>query len=260
MNVPMNTTLGTRLGENDWDYLLFGPKFERRVIQVDPGLEGVDPHALELAGVEYLLISPREKPFLTVPQGLSFLGEANGWTLYKISPKDTPGDVPADEKEKLLGLTDLGHLATVDPALTGVVGVNEISEFDWGIESYQGRGILWLGEGISQGLVGYLWSEREISVRVTFEVRPGSGREDTLRHLEFRYYRRGKYSPIQEGAIVQHFQISEPTKIEATVTLQRGLNQIYLFALDEATVRRQPNGDERPLLVLLEHIDILPSQ
>jgi hypothetical protein len=138
--------------------------------------------------------------------------------------------------------------------------LNEIGEFDWGIESYQGRGILWLGEGMAQGLAGYLWSERNIPVRVTFEVRPGSGREDVLRHLEFRYYRRGKYGAIQEGSIVQQFQISGPAKIETPVTLQRGLNQIHLFVLDEATVRRQPNGDERPLLVLLEHINILPSQ
>jgi Dolichyl-phosphate-mannose-protein mannosyltransferase len=259
-HVPMNAMLATRLGENDWDYPLFGPKFERRVIQVDPALEGVDVHALELAGVEYLLVSPRERPFLAVPHGLNLIGEANGWTLYGISPQANPEDVPAEEKEKLLGLTDPGHLATVDPALTGIVGLNEIAEFDWGIESYEGRGILWLGEGISQGLIGYLWSEREMPVRVTFDVRPGSGREDTLRHLEFRYYRRGKYGPLREGAIVQQFQISGQTKIGTTVTLQRGLNQIFLFALDEATIRRQPNGDERPLLVLLEHVDILPSQ
>lgn len=259
-NVPPQAVLATRLGVDDWDYPLFGPTFERKVIQADPTEKSMDLTAFQKEGAEYLLISARERPFLLIPQGLEFLAESDGWTLYRIAPDATTGNIPTEIQAEILGVTDTKNLVTIDPRLAGIVGVLEIEEFNWVIESHQGKGFLWLGEGFAQGLSGYLWSEKELAVRVIFQVAPGPSREDKLRNLEFRFFRRGPYSIIKEGSVIQQFAITGPETIEATITLQRGLNQIRLGVFDEATISRLPNGDERPLLVMLQHIDILPVE
>ena len=258
--VPAQAALVTRLGVDDWDYPLFGAAFERKVIQADSAEKEIDLSAFQKEGADYLLISPRERPFLQVPQGFEFLDETAGWTLYRIAPGSTSSNIPGVIREKLLGITDSRNLVKVDPSLAGVVGVIDIVEFDWGIESHQGQGFLWLGEGTAQGFSAFLWSEKETAVRVVFQVLPGPSREDTLRNLEFRYLRRGRFSPIRVGSVVRRYQIAGLEAIEVSVTLQRGLNQMDLIALDEATIRRLPNGDERPLLVMLQHVDILPIE
>ena len=258
-SVPMNAVLATRLGENAWDYPLFGPKFERRIIQIDPRIRDLDLKGLQEKGATYLLISPAEHPFLVVPQGLEFLGEVKRWTLYKISLQSTSSGVPPEVAEKLLGLSDNRLFVSVDPKLAGVVGLAEIGRFDWDIETEQGRGFLWLGEGMAQGVAITLWSETELPVRIGFDLLPGPSRFDLLRNLEFRFYRLGAYGPIPQGALTRQFQIAGPGRFEVVVNLQRGSNQFRLFALDKAQIRQLPNGDERPLLVRIQHIDVLPT-
>ena len=129
----------------------------------------------------------------------------------------------------------------------------------WEIENNQNNGFYWLGEGLNQGLRGFLWSEKEIPVRLLFQVMPGPGREDNVRNLLVGVYQYGVYGPIKEGSIVNEYQISSPQTLEVQVTLRPGLNEFRIYTTDQATIVPLPNGDDRALLVMIDQIDVLPA-
>jgi hypothetical protein len=115
-----------------------------------------------------------------------------------------------------------------------------------------------LGEGLNQGIQGYLWSEKEMPVKLIFQLQPGPGREDSIRNIEVAFFWYGAYGSITDFTLIQDVQIDEPEVFEMVVHLQKGLNEFRLLGLDQATIRSMPNGDTRPLLVLLQHIDVVP--
>jgi len=257
-HVPLDSTIATRIGANHWDYPLFGPQFTREIIPLDPQYPGIDIQALLEAQAAYLLISPRERPFLQIPLELSLIGEESGWTLYSLVPDSESFQRQKSVEEALLGLHDKEKLLFVDMELSGRVGVMELKTDEWGIENLGEGSFLWLGMGVNQGLKGFLWSEEDLLVELIFYLQPGPSREDSLRNIRVEFYRVGAYAPIRENSRVEEFLIDGLEHIRLKINLHRGLNEFRLIGLDKPTIRRLPNGDTRPLMLLLNRIDVMP--
>lgn len=255
--VPPKTVLATRLGVDHWDYVLFGDKFDRKIIQLDPNHLGIDENNIWENKVDYLLLAPRERSFIKTPAYLDWVEEVDGWYLFKVSETGS-AEIPEEVKQKLLGQTDAKRLLEIDQSLVGTVGLTELYTTDWDVEQYEGDGFMWLGEGLNQGLSGFLWSEVEVPIKLSFHLEPGPSREDPNRSLRIGSYRYGPYGPIREGVVNFVVEIDKPVIYEMVVDLQRGLNEFRIFALDYATIPVLPNGDKRPLLVKLTDIDVLP--
>jgi hypothetical protein len=258
-HVPLDAVLATRLGVNHWDYVLFGDHFTREIIQMDPEYPGIDVDFLGSSGANYVLISPRERPFLEAPDGFVWVDEVGSWNLFYFS-QDGISDIPADKADRFLGQTDEDNLLSVDESLARKVGVTELYSYDWGIENNGITALKWLGEGLDQGLSGFLWSELDLPIQLEFHVQPGLSREDNLRNIKLVFLRNGVYGPIVEGAVREDFQIIKPEVLTLITHFHQGLNEFRIQAMDQATIPIQPNGDMRPLLVLLTDIYVKPME
>lgn len=85
---------------------------------------------------------------------------------------------------ELLGTSEVGPdnyaLITSD-----TVGVDPYLQTPpWGIEVLNNHSFLWLGRGSEQGIKGILWSPREQTVQMNFEVAPGPAQTDPLWGVE----------------------------------------------------------------------------
>lgn len=144
-------------------------------------------------------------------------------------------------------------LITIDPALTGILGINPKLRIPWPIETFSGMGSqLWLGQGITQGLSSSLWSTEQRRVNLAFEVEPGPGRPDPQRTVELTVK-----GPA--GTQTYHRQLDQATTLNFEADLFPGQNTLNFQVLDEVTVPTQPNGDTRALLMLLHHLTITPA-
>ncbi|NIN65859.1 MAG: hypothetical protein GTO63_14435, partial [Anaerolineae bacterium] len=143
-------------------------------------------------------------------------------------------------------------LVVLDSALAEVVGIlSHLGTPPWDIEVYDDGSLLWLGQGDEEGIKAVLWSEREVMVELAFDVTPGPGRADDLRRVELTLEN-------EAGVERQRQVFDRSTTLRFAVELQRGRNEFSFGCLDEATVLEQPNGDTRPLLVLLREVRIGP--
>ncbi len=96
-----------------------------------------------------------------------------------------------------------------------------------------------------------LWATQKQAVRAILQVQPGPARPDSRRTIE---------ATLQNGTGVQKArrQFDEATELFFVGELQPGRNDFQFYALDEATILKQPDGDTRPLLVLLHQVIIKP--
>jgi hypothetical protein len=141
-------------------------------------------------------------------------------------------------------------LVQLDPDLTEVVGISSHLETPpWNIE-FDGEGsFLWLGEGNDEGVGATLWSSQEITIDLAVDAGPGPGRPEALRNVYLCLENdSGEQREIQT--------LDAPTTLTFTMVLQKGRNELTFGCLDKATVLEQPNGDTRPLLVLLREVRI----
>lgn len=253
--VPAGSRLATKLSLNSWDYPLFGEGFQRTLIQADPFGTTVSREWLEEQAADFLLVEPKERFALGVPDGLELIDQVKGWTLYRLCPSETCPSAPEAAGE-LLGGRDRDNLLTVASGLAGKVGVLELRPGAWGIEQFEGSGILWLGEGELHGLTGYLWSETKRAVQITVDVEPGPSKADPLRTLQFSLFWVRGYDTAQEGRVVEEQQFDRAGPLTFTVLLNQGLNEFRLSSNDLAEFRSFANGDTRPLLILIRHIQV----
>ncbi len=144
-------------------------------------------------------------------------------------------------------------LATVSPALNGLVGIDSNARIPWPIEIDQQDSFLWLGPGEAGGLAGIFWSDASRSVTLVFDVAPGPGREDRQRTVQLA-------SRHNDQVDIQTATFSEAIELSFSVILKTGRNDFQFIVLDEATIHRQPDGDTRPLLVRLNQVVIQPQQ
>ena len=257
-HVPEDAVLLTSLGLDHWDYVLFGDNFERQVIPLDPQDLAVDAADIQAAGAEYFLVAPRERLFLEIPAGLSWIAGGDGWDLYRVGGEVS--DQPVHLRERIAGVQDEQNILNVSPALWETVGVTELYAQDWGIESHANQGFKWLGEGLNQGLRGFLYSVTDIPVLIRFRVQPGPSNMGVTRNLVAGFYRYGPYGPILENALRKEITISDLETNEIIYPLKPGLNEFRFYSLDRATAPASVTGDQRPLLLRLDQIEILPFE
>jgi 4-amino-4-deoxy-L-arabinose transferase-like glycosyltransferase len=144
-------------------------------------------------------------------------------------------------------------LVTVDPALRGIVGISPHLETPpWNVELDGQSSFLWLGQGDDEGIQAVLWSDRQVIVDLVFDVAPGPGRPQALRNV---------YLSLESdtGGQRQIKTLEASGTLTFAMELQKGRNDLTFGCLDEATVLEQPNGDTRPLLVLLQGVRIARS-
>ena len=107
----------------------------------------------------------------------------------------------------------------------------------------------------------FLWSEEEIpdSGYVLSTTRP---KQETISNaiLKLRITGMVLMDLLLKEAVKKTFQISADYTFEMVVHLQKGLNEFRIFSLDRATIPVLPNGDERPLLVRLNDVHVLPFE
>lgn len=143
-------------------------------------------------------------------------------------------------------------LITVAPSLSGRVGIiPQLQSPPWGIEIYDNDSLLWLGHGETKGLSGTLWVTETQVIQAVFEVEPGPARPDSQRTVELTLEN-------QAGVQRARRQFDQATKLTFINELQPGRNSFQFIVLDDATILKQPNGDTRPLLVLLRHVRVAP--
>jgi hypothetical protein len=255
--IPPEATVGIIIGGDDWDYPIFGEKFSRTVVPIHPRPQKVDLQWLAEQDIDFLLLKDSSGAhLLRVPDNLYTIGKVNEWhnewyVLYRGDAHFSNWD-PWPRKQ-LLSIDKVPHempLLTIGQSLVGDVGAGEtLTTAEWGIEEVNGQAILWLGHGDQQGIKGILWSVEKRVVRLAFDVSPGPAREDSLRTVEV-------ILENETGVKTERQQFDQATTLAFGVELQSGRNEFSFKSLDRATVLMQPNGDTRPLLVLLRHITV----
>ena len=254
-HIPEDARLAVRVGEDDWLYPLFGPRLTRTVFEANPDKLSIVPASIS---ADYLLIEPRQRPFLALPDGLRYIDQAKGWILFALDPTAQSKTAPPELLQTITGASDPFHFYSVTDPLVGKVGIVWLYPLSWKIEEYQGRDFLWLGEGLRQGLKGYLWSEEDRSVTIRLSLEPGPGRTDAQRSLAFRFLQSVVFGYLKEGDIFETSTFDKPVDLEFRVQLHHGLNEFWVWMEDIATVRKQPGGDMRPLLAILRQIQVRP--
>ena len=164
--------------------------------------------------------------------------------------KDTAGQSLPHEQAS----SSATPLLTLNSSLSNIIGLDpQVQTAPWGIELYQGEHLLWLGHGDQEGLQGSLTASRPVTVQLAFRVEPGPARQDYERTLELTV-------DYATGKTVERKTIDQLTNLTFTVPLAVGRNTFRLDVLDTVTVPIQSNGETRPLLVLLHHVQIEPAQ
>lgn len=254
--VPENAVLATRLGQDDWDYPLFGDHLQRNIVQLDPRAEKIDVDQARSLHADYLLLSPMKRTFLQVPAGLEFTAEANGWLLFKVLPEGASQTASGPD---FTGLQDAKQLIFLDAQLRNRAGVIAATSRNWGVETYQGHGVFWIGEKSGQGLQIYLWAEETLRLNFTFQLAPGGGLPTPQRSMAFTHWLVDPYLEIPHLVSNQPYLLTGEDQAMFSVDLRPGLNKFILYCKDEATIRSQPNGDQRPLMVLVNRVDVTPE-
>ena len=143
-------------------------------------------------------------------------------------------------------------LVTLNSSLSNIISLDpQLQTAPWGIELYKGDNLLWLGYGDKEGLQGSLTASQQGAVQFVFQVEPGPARQDYERTLELTI-------DNASGQTVERKTIDRSTPLTYTVQLAIGPNTFRLAVLDTVTVPVQSNGETRPLLVLLHHVQIEP--
>ncbi|WP_216350754.1 glycosyltransferase family 39 protein, partial [Hydrogenophaga sp. A37] len=123
----------------------------------------------------------------------------------------------------------------------------------WPIQDPSGnqRGFLWLGQGYAEGLEFALWSRQDRDVDLRLDVAPGPGLPSPDRRLMLLH------DDVPVGDV---HAFRGAASVVVRTRLHAGRNLISLLALDIATVKPQPNGDPRNLVMGLNGIRVEPAQ
>lgn len=131
------------------------------------------------------------------------------------------------------------------------VAVDKTLVTPWNIETDEDGSWLWLGHGPGMGLSGTLLAESETQIKFVFDVYPGPSRDDARRTVELTVTHSGEIQQYQQS-------FDSDTQLVFDVTLKPGENDFAFSVLDEPN-QANPNGDPRPLLVCVKHLQIVPA-
>jgi hypothetical protein len=171
--------------------------------------------------------------------------------------------IPFTENDQTLPLKDKDSLLFVDDSFSGILGIGNLIPGDWEIESADGCGYYWLGEGEIQGLRGFIWSEREIPARIIIYGFAGPNRDDSIRNIGLNLYSHPSYDAMFDnrqfdGSRNEIFTFDGTIEVDESVNLTRGWNEFQIYCLDRAKIDYSSSGDLRPLLVMIQEIRVEP--
>ena len=142
-------------------------------------------------------------------------------------------------------------LVSVAPSLRGRLGINPLLRTPWwGLEQDKSASVLWLGDRVDGVMTSMVWAAGEQRVEVACDVVAGPGREDGRRTVEFTFANAA-------GTTTERRTFDGSAVLTFSGKLSAGRNELQLKVVDQATIRTQPNGDPRPLLVLLRRMTVL---
>lgn len=248
---PPGARIALQTGPNGLDYLFFGDHLQNTLLQVDGAMLAENYAALASERADYLIVGPRQQSFLDPPNGLQPIFRANEYAVYRVDRTVIAQPQPA--ASHLFAENDPDRLIFVDTALRHSLGVMETWTGSWPIESYQGQGMYWFGQGQTEGLGMSVWAEQELDILVSLQVEPGPSRADPQRTLAFVTFDQ------QQNPDTRLLGFNAPTTLQVKARLHRGVNQIGMYVLEPATIFVQPNGDQRSLLVLLRKMTVQPG-
>jgi hypothetical protein len=107
-----------------------------------------------------------------------------------------------------------------------------------------GGGFSWLG---TQPITLHIWSLEDADVILAFDMQPGPSLPTTPER---------RLAIIKPNGHSEQLHIPDTTRLAVPISLAAGVNQVQLRCLDEPTVERLPNGDARPLLLLLSVVRV----
>jgi 4-amino-4-deoxy-L-arabinose transferase-like glycosyltransferase len=244
--VPKDGRMAVRLGSDAWDYPLFGQHFQRYILPLGPDL-GVDGKWLYDRQIEYLLFerAPGNKP-----EGFESIWSRDGWVLYRAC-ESVPCPPDRGESRESPVAPENGELISVSPGLVGNVEIIELDGVGWGIEEVEGEEVFWLGEGPYHHLMIKFLSNASQQVKVILEVVAGPAKTNPDRNLKLIM------TPQREGrSVVFERAFTSTAVLEFPIGLGRGVYELQIYSVDSAEILQQPNGDTRPLLILVKHVGI----
>jgi hypothetical protein len=208
---------------------------------------------ISVPAFEPCLIVGIDRPSSSVAKQLT--GDKANWLMTQFPVEQIFGST-LFLRSSIAALRQVGPmdnpLVIVDSALVGVVGIApDLQIPSWGIEIYDNNSLLWLGYGQAEGIAGTLWATQKQTVQATFKVEPGPARPDPQRTVELSLTN-------ATGTQAAHQTFDRPTTLTFTGELQPGRNDFNFKVLDEPTILEQPNGETRPILVLLHQVTIKP--
>jgi hypothetical protein len=129
-------------------------------------------------------------------------------------------------------------LVTADPALEPDFGLADL-ETGWPVERLNDAPFYWMGQGATEGVGVWTVCLAPTELEVVAEVAAAHGRPDKLRHLVLTVDDEQTWADRLDGA----------GTLRVPLELPPGAHYVRLYCTDEATIKPQPNGDTRNLLV-----------
>jgi hypothetical protein len=170
--------------------------------------------------------------------------------LYEVKGTVAPNEAPF----RLAEGPSATPLVGIASALRDQVGLDPAMWLTpWPIQDPGGkkRGFLWLGQGYAEGLEFALWSRQDRDVDLRLDVVPGPGLPTPDRRLMVLH---------DDVPVGDMHDFRGAATVVVRTRLHAGRNLVSLLALDIATVKPQPNGDPRNLVIGLNGIRVEPAQ
>lgn len=262
--------LGSRIlfvGNQDApDYPLFSPGTRYSNAVIPWGLAPFDAarmrHLIESEKATHILIQDIERESVSWLPPLN-IGDMLVWLAQEPGLKEVPLSTPYmrlfettnpmkmdDRSFQLVQVPAQTPLVTVGKTLWTQVGIHPATlKTPWPVESLGTvkSGFLWMGQGPAEGLEVGLWSRQDRAVDVRVDVSPGPSLTTQGRRIML----------LHDGLAAGDVQTFKgDASIVFPVTLHAGHNVLNFLALDAATVKRMPNGDERHLVIGLHSVRI----
>lgn len=268
------TPAGSRIlfvgDQNAPDYPLFSAATHYSNAVIPWGTGAFDPvrmrRLIALEKVTHVLVQNEDNvkfqwlPALDTRRMVAWLAKQDG---LKSIPLKAPhmrlfavgdGSPMNEDALRTTGVPSFAPLITVDPALRTQVGLDPILlETPWPVEDLGGAegGFLWVGQGHPEGVGFGVWSREDRDVDLRFNVGPGPSLTVPQRKVILH---------LDGVPVGDEHNFSGPTSLVLRIRLHRGRNLISFFAVDTATVKAQPNGDTRHLVIALHDIQIRAAQ
>jgi len=83
--VPEDATMGVSLVNGTFDYVFFGPKLRRILINLEPIDSLYDFNWIKEKGISYILLSDFQR-FKYIPPYLNLISSVDNWRLYEVIP------------------------------------------------------------------------------------------------------------------------------------------------------------------------------